>query len=671
MGRLVSKCKAKIKTKLILNHPYIKDRYWEYYAQHPGNGKADKARRFAKMIQLNYIYRKQIGAVENETYQTVDEFVREASAYEVISFDIFDTLLLRSVEKPVDVFAYMEALYHFPHFQDLRIRAEVEARRESDNGEVNLRQIYNVIARKSDIDIDVWMEREIEAEMLICTENPYFKQIVQRLQKADKRIIAVSDMYLPLETIEKLLRKCGYIGFEKIFISNEYHLSKARGDLYDVVKEYIQSATVLHIGDNIASDFAMAKKRGFDAKHYYNVNAKYQVSNLVYGMTRLVGAFSKGIINAYLNNGTNKENPYFEYGMVNGGLLACGYCEYLNEIVKKHEIDKILFVARDGHIIKKVYDRYYQKCETEYMLFSRFCAEQILFNRYTEDYIKHNMEYRLRFEKKVNLRQLLYETDLQFLEDDFKSSGLDLDELFTEKNCKKVIAKIYDCKAKINTYFEETRKNMYEYLKPMIENCSKVLVVDLGWFGTGGIAVKYLLEDVYKTGITVLSALVGTNEDTSLEGRIANKELFPYAYSPIHDLYLLHWHTRHQYNVHNLLIELMFSAPYPSFLKFVRNEERQLEPRFSYEETENYVIINSIHDGIMKFAELYHDLDDSIKSLLEVRGGDAYAAFMCTADNHEKCYELFKDYKISELSGIFGAKSITTMGQIMKEDHYI
>ena len=31
----------------------------------------------------------------------------------------------------------------------------------------------------------------------------------------------------------------------------------------------------------------------------------------------------------------------------------------------------------------------------------------------------------------------------------------------------------------------------------------------------------------------------------------------------------------------------------------------------------------------------------------------------------------FKDYKISQLSGIFGTKSITTMGQIMKEDHYI
>lgn len=115
----------------------------------------------------------------------------------------------------------------------------------------------------------------------------------------------------------------------------------------------------------------------------------------------------------------------------------------------------------------------------------------------------------------------------------------------------------------------------------------------------------------------------------------------------------------------------MFSAPFPSFLKFIKNKEGHLEPLFSYEETENYEIINSIHKGILKFVELYHGLDSSIKSLLEIHGGDAYAAFMYTADNPQKCYDLFKDYKISELSGIFGSKSITTMGEIMKEDHYI
>lgn len=668
--RVLIDYRSKVKKKLVLDNPYIKEKYWEYYAEYPGNSHKDKLRRLAKIIQLNYRYRKYNGKNEN-IIETVDEFVENISKYEVISFDIFDTLLLRCVEKPVDVFSYMEALYHFPHFRDLRIRAEIEARRKSRTGEVNLCEIYNVIAKKTNIDIDEWMKREIQAEFLICMPNPYFKECVENLQKLNKRIIAVSDMYLSKGDIEALLDRCGYNNFEEIFISSQYHLSKAKGDLYEIVKQKVKTSSIIHIGDNISSDYVMAKKKGLKARYYHNVNAKYQVDNLRYGMSRLVGAFSKGMINAYLNNGLNHENEYFKYGMINGGLLTCGYCEYLNKVVREKNIDKIFFVARDGYIIKKVYDKYYRECQTEYMLFSRFCAEQILFDKYTEDYIKHNMEYRLLLEKKVSIKQILAEVGLQFLENDLKEEGIDTEEIFTEKNSKNIIDFIYKNKSQINQSFEETQENMYEYLKPQLEDCKNILIVDLGWFGTGGIAIKYLLEEKFNTGVRVYSALVGTNEDTSLEGRIANGELFPYAFSPVHDLYLLHWHTRHQYNVHNLLIELMFSAPYPSFLKFIKNEKGELNPQYSYDEKENYNVILSMHNGILKFAELYNNLDKSIKSMLEIKGGDAYSAFMYTADNPEKCYNLFKDYKISQLSGIFGTKSITTMGQIMKEDHYI
>ena len=40
------------------HNPYIKEKYWEYYAEYPGNAKIDKLRRMAKIIQLNYRYRK-------------------------------------------------------------------------------------------------------------------------------------------------------------------------------------------------------------------------------------------------------------------------------------------------------------------------------------------------------------------------------------------------------------------------------------------------------------------------------------------------------------------------------------------------------------------------------------------------------------------------------------
>lgn len=672
MRRFVDEIKYKVKYHLILKNEYIRARYWEYYSENSGMELIPRLKRLVKTISLNLEYKKNRKDIhENKGVIPFKDLINKLAQYEVISFDLFDTLILRIVEQPTDVFSYIEAKYGFPHFSDLRIKAEKKARMLSNTGETNLREIYEVLAMGTDINLETWMEREIEAELLMCKANPYFAEIVKELKRRNIRMIVVSDMYLEYPTILRLLTNCGYCCFDKVFVSNEYGFSKGDGKLYDIIKEYCGNQKIIHIGDNLESDFVNARKAGIEAWHYPNVNESYGMKNLLFGMSRLTGSVTKGLINAYLRCGFYQFDEYFKFGMINGGLLTCGYCDFLNKVVEEQKVDKILFLARDGYIVKRVYDAHYKQCKTEYIFFSRFCSEQILFEKYTEDYINHNIRYRYDLNRKVTLEQLLKEIDLEFLISRFSDYGLKKEDILTRENGDEVVNLIYGEKKDICNYFRTTQHRMYEYLKPIIEDCSCVLAVDLGWFGTGGLALQYLLENKYDSGVKVISALVGTNEDTSLEGRIANQTLFPYAYSPMHNLYLLHWHTRHQYNVHNLLIELMFSAPYSSFLKFDLNDKSELEPLFSYDEKENYDIINRIHDGIMEFAIMYTSLDDSIKSLMQINGGDAYAAYMSTSDNQRLCFELFKDYKISQLSGIFGEKSITTLGEIMREDHYI
>lgn len=52
MGRLFNKYKTKIKHRMVLDHPYIKDKYFEYYVQHPGNGNADKIKELQRYFNL-------------------------------------------------------------------------------------------------------------------------------------------------------------------------------------------------------------------------------------------------------------------------------------------------------------------------------------------------------------------------------------------------------------------------------------------------------------------------------------------------------------------------------------------------------------------------------------------------------------------------------------------
>ena len=62
---------------------------------------------------------------------TPDELVKLLSEYDVVSFDIFDTLILRPLAKPTDLFYILEKRLNIKCFHDLRIEAEVQARKES------------------------------------------------------------------------------------------------------------------------------------------------------------------------------------------------------------------------------------------------------------------------------------------------------------------------------------------------------------------------------------------------------------------------------------------------------------------------------------------------------------------------------------------------------------
>lgn len=54
----------------------------------------------------------------------------------------------------------------------------------------------NLLEKWIGIDKALWMEREIEAEKKLCYANPYMKILIEKLKTKQKRMIAVSDMYL-------------------------------------------------------------------------------------------------------------------------------------------------------------------------------------------------------------------------------------------------------------------------------------------------------------------------------------------------------------------------------------------------------------------------------------------------------------------------------------------
>ena len=183
---------------------------------------------------------------------------------QVISFDVFDTLIVRpTLAVPSDLF---DKLSTTPGFKSARIEAERIARTQSTKEDITLEEIYKVLMpTASDEELRVAIEREINAELKACKANKPALDFFNACKDSGKRIIIISDMYLDCSTISTLLQNCGYnLDGVNVYVSSEYALTKRTGNLFKKVLE-IESVSpneVLHIGDNLRSDWFRPKLMG-------------------------------------------------------------------------------------------------------------------------------------------------------------------------------------------------------------------------------------------------------------------------------------------------------------------------------------------------------------------------------------------------------------------------
>lgn len=155
----------------------------------------------------------------------------------VISFDIFDTLIIRpTLAIPSDLF---DKLSTTPGFKSARIEAERIARTQSTKEDITLAEIYKVLMpTASDEELRQAMEREIDAEMKVCKANKPALTFFNKVKESGKRIIIISDMYLKTDTVRLILTNCGYdLTNVHNYVSSEYGLTKRSGNLFKKVLE--------------------------------------------------------------------------------------------------------------------------------------------------------------------------------------------------------------------------------------------------------------------------------------------------------------------------------------------------------------------------------------------------------------------------------------------------
>ena len=156
----------------------------------------------------------------------LSSFKENIEKYQIISFDMYDTLVNRNVMNPEDVFSLVEWKYNksvidgnkILGFREKRVHAYHVAY-EKKKASCCLDDIYNELIGYDDVIKNTLKSIEIEIEKKISVPNKDIVELFEYAKNLGKRVVIISDMYLPiLEVIHIRLK----LTQERIFFL--YHL---------------------------------------------------------------------------------------------------------------------------------------------------------------------------------------------------------------------------------------------------------------------------------------------------------------------------------------------------------------------------------------------------------------------------------------------------------------
>lgn len=199
-------------------------------------------------------------------------------AVRVVSFDLFDTLIVRAVFEPHDLFPIVgrdpdvRRTLAGGAYAGIRRRAEARVRRRlaeaGQDADPTFAAILDELAHLTGLPRDAVESLgavESRTELALCRPWPLMRRAYAHALAAGRTVAITSDTYLPPETLTSMLARCGYDGPHHLFASCVSGATKHRGGLFAHVAEALGTppAHILHIGDNPRADGERARQAGW------------------------------------------------------------------------------------------------------------------------------------------------------------------------------------------------------------------------------------------------------------------------------------------------------------------------------------------------------------------------------------------------------------------------
>lgn len=436
--------------------------------------------------------------------------------FDVVSIDVFDTLIARRVLDPGMVHVVVARVM----FDDERRRArwplvrtgaESRAREAASRPDVSLNEIYACVGEIApDLDIAGLQASEVATELKLAHATHRGRALWAAVRQAGKPILVTTDIYLSRTFMEGLLRTCGYEGWAAMYVSGEDGTAKHDGTTFAGIMRELPGRSVLHIGDNKWSDVASARQAGVEALHLRRPLERGRLESTRVAryagrhfrrkpddMTTLQRSILGSLTESWLDRGDEQRTPLERIGYQALGPGLVGFAQYLGQQAQERALSRIVFLAREGAMLRRAFDVHtaLANVETEYAVVStRLLGIAGLSTSLTEADMQFLTKSPVPIEARQYLTRVLPDIDRRQLDTLLRDCGLRPDQRMASGTAATELRRVFgQLLPELAELAGSQRDATPAYLQGLRLDQPGTAVVDVGWQGTIQRAVSDLI----------------------------------------------------------------------------------------------------------------------------------------------------------------------------------
>ncbi len=319
-----------------------------------------------------------------------DDIISQTKDVKAVSFDLFDTLVVRNVLSSGNVIELVKSRleergFVIDDFVNKRVGIE---KKLSQKHAPRLEQIYEELLKGEPDMISASGEMadlEYRLDIELLRPRADMVALIKELKENGKKVYITSESYYSKNQIENILNMNGISGIDGVIVSSEYNTGKT-GELYKKLIEVAGTKDIIHIGDDIVADVEFAERHGLKSFQIYSAS---ELLDSVGGLTLTlddmelsdiirVGMFIANIFNSPFQFEDEDMRIHvddaYDLGYLFIAPMIMDFTKWFGEQVEENDLKNIWFCARDGYLLQKLYDLIYSNEKTVYFLTSRTSA---------------------------------------------------------------------------------------------------------------------------------------------------------------------------------------------------------------------------------------------------------------------------------------------------------